>query len=420
MRFLIIGNGGREHAIIRSLQKNKTIEIHCAPGIEPLAEQIINIKIAVSEFDKLLNYAKSNKIDYTFVGPEAPLVDGIVDYFEASGQAIFGPTKAAAQIEASKAFSKKFMQSYHIPTASYKQFSNYNEALLYINSLKEYPIVIKASGLAAGKGVVIPENLVEAQRELAEMMLDKKFGNAADEIVIESFLQGEEASVFAICDGANYVLLSPAQDHKRIGEGDIGKNTGGMGAYAPAPVVNPKVINAIEKLVLKPFLAGMQAEKHPYKGVLFIGLMIQNEEASVVEFNCRFGDPETQVVLPLLNTDLAELIKHSIDGTLDQINVKISEESAMTVVIASGGYPDSYQKGYRITGLDKLKDVEICYAGTTVKDGQIVSNGGRVLNLISISNSFEKCAELIYSQIEQIEMTDKYYRRDIGHNVLNN
>ncbi|MCB0278441.1 MAG: phosphoribosylamine--glycine ligase [Calditrichaeota bacterium] len=417
MRFLVIGNGGREHAIIDVLQKNQANEIHCIPGIDAI-QTITNHQLDITDFPELANYAITHSIDYTIVGPEAPLVNGIVDFFRTKKLAIFGPDKAAAQIEASKAFSKEFMERYHIPTASYKRFTNYDDAVSYIENTDTFPIVIKASGLAAGKGVVIPNSRAEAKTELAEMMLDKKFGDAADEIVIESFLEGEEASVFAVCDGKNYLLLSPAQDHKRIGEGDTGKNTGGMGAYAPAPVVTDRVMKRVESDILVPFLKGMQNDGHPYTGVLFIGLMIKNDAPSVVEFNCRFGDPETQVVLPLLETELAEIIQACCCGQLNEVKLRHSNKSAMTVVIASGGYPDDYKKGLVISGLDQLKGVEIRYAGTRIENGHLLSNGGRVLNLIAIEDSFEQCAEKIYSQIDLIRMQDKYYRHDIGHRVL--
>jgi phosphoribosylamine--glycine ligase len=420
MKILVIGNGGREHAIIsKLLESKKKPEIYCVPGIEAIENDVINVRLNILDNETLKNLVVSEKIDFTVVGPEAPLVNGIVDYFENSGLKIFGPSKAAAQLEGSKAFSKAIMKKYEIPTASYQKFNNYDTAKEYIESNETYPIVIKASGLAAGKGVVIPESKEDALRELKEMMLDHKFGSAADEIIIESFLEGEEASVFAICDGKNFLTLSPAQDHKRIGEGDTGKNTGGMGAYAPAPIVTETVLERTKDQVIRPLLEGMRADGIPYKGVLYVGLMIKNEKPSVVEFNARFGDPETQIVLPLLDEDLIDIFLASIDERIGERKAKTKQQSAMTVVMASGGYPDSYEKGYKISGLYKLEETTVYHAGTRVDDGKIVTNGGRVLNVLAIKDSLKECAHTIYNEIKHISFEKAYYRKDIGHRVLN-
>jgi phosphoribosylamine--glycine ligase len=421
MKVLVIGNGGRESAIIQKLQESpKLTKLYCAPGIDALENDITNISIAVTDIEHLKQYVLENDIELTVVGPEAPLVLGIVDEFEAAGLRIIGPTKAAALLESSKAFSKSIMEKYHIPTARYRTFTDFELATAYLESLDSFPVVIKASGLAAGKGVVITENLEIAKQELREMMLDKKFGDSGDEVVIESFLLGEEASVFALCDGANYVTLLAAQDHKRIGEGDTGKNTGGMGAYAPAPVVTADVLRKVEQRIIEPLLAGMSAEGSPYTGVLFVGLMIEKSEPSVVEFNVRFGDPETQVVLSLLKTDLLELFLAMAAKQLKSMTIENAEdESALTVVLVSGGYPDAYEKGFEITGLNDLDAATyIHHAGTRLQNNKLVTNGGRVLNVVAKASTLLDAAKAAYGRVAKINFKDMYYRKDIGHRVL--
>lgn len=419
MNILVIGNGGRESAIIHKLlQSSRSPQIFCAPGIDALADRVTNTAISVTAVDELKKFAEDISADLTIVGPEAPLVEGIVDVFEAAGLPIVGPSKAAAELEASKAFSKEIMKKYGIPTASYETFTSHEHALAYVRSQTEFPIVIKASGLAAGKGVVIPESLEEAERELAEMMLDKKFGASGDEVVIESFLKGEEASVFALCDGNDFVLLSPAQDHKRIGEGDTGKNTGGMGAYAPAPVVTADVLTKVSEQIIVPLLRGMKAEGAPYSGILFVGLMIDDGNPSVVEFNVRFGDPETQVVLPLLKSDFVELCQTVAAKTVASYKVELHKKHAMTVVLASGGYPDSYEKGKEINGLGNVREATVHHAGTKNVDDIVVTNGGRVLNVVAVEDSLSEAAQKAYGAIDEISFDKMYFRRDIGHRVL--
>ena len=419
MKILIIGNGGREHAIIEKLlSDDKNLEIYCAPGISAIESRINNINISVTDINSLIEFVKKNKIDISIVGPEAPLVLGVVDEFEKNQLKIFGPTKEAARLEGSKAFSKELMKKYNIPTADYETFTNLEKAKDYINSINKFPIVIKASGLAAGKGVVIPASKEEALSEMVEIMSENKFGEAGSEIVIEEFLLGEEASVFAICDGENFVCLSPAQDHKRIGENDTGKNTGGMGAYAPAPIVNDEILENIKNKIIKPTLVGMKKEGHPYKGVLFVGLMIHKNEANVVEYNCRFGDPETQVILPLLDEPLLDIIISSINNNIRNQSLKMKKNTAMTVVLSSGGYPDSYKKGYQISGIENIYPSKIIFSGVSKEDGKFLTNGGRVLNVVSTSKTIEEAAKNIYNDIKKIKFKDMYYRKDIGHRVL--
>jgi phosphoribosylamine---glycine ligase len=419
MRILVIGNGGREHAIIEKLiEENQSLKIYCTPGISAIEDKIQNIDISSTDISGLIDFVKAEDIFLTIVGPEAPLVNGIVDEFEFHNLKIFGPSKKAARLEGSKAFSKAIMKKYNVPTAAYETFTSYNDAKNYLSSIKTFPIVIKASGLAAGKGVVIPKSKEEALFELKEIMADHKFGDAGSEIVIEAFLEGEEASVFAICDGENFVCLSPAQDHKRIGEGDTGKNTGGMGAYAPAPLITKDIFDDIKNKIIEPTLKGMINEGSPYKGVLFIGLMIKGRAINVVEYNCRFGDPETQVVLPLLDESLLNIIQDSVNGKIKNRTLKFKDKSAMTVVLSSGGYPDDYEKGYTITGLEKIDSSNIIFSGVKKENAKLKTNGGRVLNVVSISENLEDAAKKIYNDINKINFENMYYRKDIGHRVL--
>ena len=311
------------------------------------------------------------------------------------------------------------MHKYNVPTAAYKVFNDTNEAKSYIKDRNKYPIVIKASGLAGGKGVVIPESESEAMQFLDEIMGDKIFGDSGDKVVIEDFLSGEEASIFAFCDGIDFKIISPSQDHKRIGEGDVGKNTGGMGAYAPAPVATEQIIKYASEKIIRPTLDGMKKEGRTYKGVLFCGLMIENNKANVVEFNVRLGDPETQVVLPLIKSDFVDLILACVNEDLNNYKLELDKESScMTVVLASGGYPESYEKGYEITGIESLSDVYINYAGTKMNGGKLLTNGGRVLNVTNKSNSINACAKAIYSSIDKISFNKMYYRKDIAHRIL--
>lgn len=424
MRILIVGGGGREHALAWAVsQSPHTSEVFIAPGNAGTSMVGINVPIAASDVDALLTFATNEQIDLTIVGPEQPLVAGVVDRFEAAGKAIVGPTAGAAQLEGSKAFAKAFMQAYGIPTAGHRTFESTQrqEALAYLEA-KGAPIVVKASGLAAGKGAIVCMTRAEAQDALREIMEERTFGEAGDEVVIEDFMTGEEASLFALCDGKDYVLLAPAQDHKRVGEGDTGPNTGGMGAYAPAPVVTKEVLERACREVIEPTLAGMQAEGHPYKGVLYIGLMITEEGPKVVEYNCRFGDPEAQIVLPLVDGDLVEVFKAMADGTLKNVEVQNRDGAAACVVMASAGYPGAYEKGFAIDGIEQaatLEDVVVFQAGTRyTEDGRLATNGGRVLAVAAVGHDLSSSLQRVYAGVEAISFEGAQFRRDIGQKGL--
>ncbi|GAB5518239.1 MAG: phosphoribosylamine--glycine ligase [Rhodothermales bacterium] len=422
MRILIIGSGGREHALTWALARSPhASELYIAPGNPGTALLGHNVDISVGDIDTLLRFAQEHQIDLTVVGPEQPLVDGIVDAFQAEGLAIVGPTAAAAQLEGSKAFSKAFMAKYGIPTAAYATFSadQHDEALAYIAE-QGAPIVVKASGLAAGKGAVVCMTLDEAQTTANDMLRGDAFGTAGEHVVIEAFMEGEEASLFALCDGTDYVLLAPAQDHKRVGEGDTGLNTGGMGAYAPAPVMTPDLIAEACRTVVEPTLAGMCAEGTPYTGILYVGLMMTTEGPKVVEYNCRLGDPETQVVLPLLEDDLVEIFAKLTQGQLGDMILTPTTGAAACVVMASGGYPGSYEKGKAITGdVDSVSDaVMVFQAGTKRHDGHLVTAGGRVLAVSAVGDDIEAALARAYDRLGEIHFDDAQYRRDIGWRAI--
>ncbi|MEW5799134.1 MAG: phosphoribosylamine--glycine ligase [Bacteroidota bacterium] len=417
MNVLIVGSGGREHAIAWSIKQSpKVSKIFCAPGnagIEQIAECI---PIKADDIYTLAQFAETNKIDLTIVGSEAPLVKGIVDIFESKGLKIFGPSKAAAQVEGSKMFLKHFLQRHNIPTARYHVFnqSELENARRYIMDSSP-PYVIKTDGLAAGKGVSICHTTDEAMSTLHEYFEAKVFGDAGSNIVIEEFMEGEEASVFAMCDGEKYVLLSPAQDHKRIGVGDTGKNTGGMGAYAPAPVITQKILQQVESEIIQPTLSGMRQEGYPYKGCLYVGLMITKEGPKVVEYNCRLGDPETQVVLPLLESDPFDLFYSCASGSVGSYNIKLKHASAVCVIIASQGYPDQYQTGKVIVGLDRSLDGAIVFhAGTKKNEGTFVTAGGRVFSVTTIGSNLRNTIDAAYTAVKKISFDGAYYRTDIG------
>jgi len=332
---------------------------------------------------------------------------------------IFGPNKAAAQLEGSKAFSKKLMKKYKIPTAAYQTFTMSVDALIYLKFIEKYPVVLKASGLAAGKGVLICQNLQEAVAGSNLIMKDKAFGGAGDEMVIEEFLEGEEISIFALVDGEHYKLLSPSQDHKRVLDNDQGKNTGGMGAYAPAPIATNELIKEIEDSIIKPTVEAMISEGHPYKGLLYFGVIVTESGPKVLEYNCRFGDPETEVVLPLLESDLVPLMLASINGTLKNEIIKMEEGFAVDVVMASGGYPDSYEKGKIIQGLNNLNsDILVFHAGTKMEGSNLLTNGGRVLNVVALGNEFKQTRQHVYKNVNKISFEDAHYRKDIGFRAL--
>lgn len=426
MRILVVGGGGREHALAHYLGRSaRRPDVFVAPGNAGTALVATNVSLPASDIDALLNFAKSKEIDLTVVGPEQPLSEGIVDAFRKAGLAIVGPTAAAARLESSKAFAKAFMEKYGIPTASSRTFkrSDHAAAVAYVHE-QGAPIVVKASGLAAGKGAVVCRTVDEALAALSTMMLSSAFGDASDEVVIESFMAGEEASLFALCDGKDYALLPSAQDHKRIGEGDTGPNTGGMGAYAPAPIMTPELTEVVRESIVEPTLRGMAAEGTPYTGFLYVGLMISDDEVPrVVEYNCRLGDPETQAMLPLIATDGIELLTACVEGRIGEVAIAIRESAAAVVVMASKGYPGKHERNVKVTGLDAENDsqdptdgmVVVYHAGTRrMPDGSIVSSGGRVLGVAGVDRTLEQALRHAYDRVNSIRFDGATYRRDIG------
>ncbi len=420
MNVLVIGSGGREHALVWKIAQSKKVEkIYVAPGnpgMENLAERV---PIKVNDLDGLLRFAKEKSIDLTVVGPELPLVHGIVDLFEKEGLKAFGPTRKAAQIEGSKAFAKDFMQRHSIPTARFEVFTKLANARNYIWN-HEGRLVVKADGLAAGKGSIVCKTKTEAQKALEEMMLRNVFGEAGHRVVIEEFLEGEEISVLALSDGKNVLPLVPSRDHKAAYDDDLGPNTGGMGAYAPSPFVDADLMEEIRRTVLEPAIRGLAEDGAPYKGVLYAGLMLTKDGPKVIEFNCRFGDPETQVVLPLIESDLVEAMLATIDGTLGDFNLRIRDGWAVCVVMASEGYPGSYEKGKLITGLEGPfeEGVVVFHAGTRCANGSIVTNGGRVLGVTKIADSLEEAIQGAYRAVKQIHFDGAFYRKDIARKGL--
>ncbi len=416
MNILVVGSGGREHSILRKLRESKSVEkLYCLPGNAGTGEIAENVDLPQSDIDSLINFVKDEHIDLTIIGPEQPLIDGYADCFIQEGLNVFGPESKAALIEGSKAFSKDLMQKYNIPTAKYENFTDHEAAKDYL-SKQSIPIVIKASGLAAGKGAVVCLSEEEALSTLKSMMVDKEFGEAGEEVVIEEFLTGEEASIFAVSDGHYYKILPSAQDHKAIFDGDKGPNTGGMGSYSPAPIVDDKLLKEIEEKIIHPSFEAMKKENRTYKGVLFIGLMITKEGPKVIEYNCRFGDPETQVILPKFDGDLAELLMDAAKSEFTENEIlPISSDHYLCLVLASGGYPGSYPKGYTINGLDKIEEGSfVIHAGTKRENDNIVTSGGRVLGIVSQGDTLKEAKYRSYKTAEIIDFTDKYYRYDIG------
>ena len=421
MNILVIGSGGREHTlawkISQSPKCDKLYAMPGNPGIEEIAECVKDISI--SDNASIIEFAKNHAIDLVVIGPEAPLVNGLTDELTAAGIKAFGPSKAAAQIEGSKIFAKDLMKKYGIPTATYEIFDDVNRACRYIKAAGA-PLVVKADGLAAGKGVIVAQTVDEAINAVFEVMEQKSFGEAGSRIVIEEFMDGEEASLLAFTDGETIVPMIPSQDHKRVNDGDEGLNTGGMGAYAPAPVVTEEILHKAEEKILKPIIAAMAKEGIIYKGCLYAGLMIVNGEPKVVEFNARFGDPETQVVLPLLDSDLVEIMLACIDGGLDKVKINWSNESAVCVVLASGGYPLSYKKGFEIDGINKAKvlDTLIFHAGTAKVNDKLVTSGGRVLGVVARANDIKSAVDKAYKGVEVIHFDNLHYRHDIAYRAL--
>lgn len=414
MKVLIIGSGAREHAITWKLKQSERIdELYVAPGNAGIAEIAHTVAIKADDLEGLKDFAVSHEIDLTVVGPEVPLVMGITDLFEANDLRVFGPDKACSTFEGSKAFSKDFMAKYEIPTAAYAEYRDLELAKSQVAKFG-FPLVIKADGLAAGKGVVICADAKEAERALDEMMSDKVFGEAGNKVVFEEFLTGIEASVLCFVDGKTILPMTSAQDYKKAFDGDQGLNTGGMGAYSPSRLFDERMDKHVDEMILQPFIKGTQAEGLNYKGVIFIGLMIKDGAAKVIEFNCRMGDPETQVVLPRMENDLLDIIDACIDGHLDEIQLKWSEESTVSVVLASGGYPGKYEKKKHITGLDHLQDVIAFHAGTLLEDDKLLTNGGRVLNIVAKQDSIKAARELVYDNIQKVSYEKMMFRNDIA------
>jgi phosphoribosylamine--glycine ligase len=418
MKVLIVGSGGREHAIATSVAKSPKVDkIYCAPGNAGIASIAELVDIKAMEFDALADFAQQNQIDLTIIGMDDPLVGGIVDVFEARGLRVFGPRKNAAILEGSKAFSKELMKKYNIPTAAYETFDDAGKALEYLQTAK-FPIVLKADGLALGKGVLICQDLAEAQAGVREIMQDKKFGAAGNRMVIEEFMTGREVSVLSFVDGKTIKIMSSAQDHKRAGDGDTGLNTGGMGTFSPSPFYTKEVDEFCKKYVYQATVDAMAAEGRPFVGIIFFGLMLTGDGPKVLEYNARFGDPEAQVVLPRMKNDLVEVMEACIDGRLDAIDLQFEDNAAVCVVLASDGYPVSYEKGYPITGFEKFKgrDDRFCYhAGTAFNEqGQIVTNGGRVLGITATGADLKEARANAYAATEWISFENKYMRHDIG------
>ena len=421
MKILIIGGGGREHAIAWKLSKSPRVEkIYCAPGNAGIAEIAECVNIGVMEFDRQVAFAKEHGIDLTVVAPDDPLAAGAVDAFEAAGLRAFGPRANAAILEGSKAFSKDLMKKYNIPTAAYETFTDPEEAIKYLETAR-MPIVLKADGLALGKGVLICSNLEEAKEGVRTLMLDKQFGSAGDEIVIEEFMTGREVSVLSFVDGKTIKIMTSAQDHKRAKDGDQGLNTGGMGTFSPSPFYTSEVDAFCREKIYQPTVDAMRAEGREFKGIIFFGLMLTEDGPKVLEYNARFGDPETQVVLPRMKNDLADLFEACIDGTLGQVELEFEDNAAVCVVLASDGYPEHYEKGYPISGLERFKDADgyfVFHAGTKLNDqGQIVTNGGRVLGVTATGGDLKEARANAYKATEWVEFGNKYMRNDIGHAI---
>ncbi len=418
MKVLIIGSGGREHAIAWKVAKSPKVDkIYCAPGNAGIAEFAECVPIGAMEFEKLAAFAKENAVDLTVVGMDDPLVGGVVDVFEKEGLRVFGPRKNAAILEGSKAFSKDLMKKYNIPTAAYENFEDADEALAYLREKAEFPIVLKADGLALGKGVLICNTLEEAEEGVRTIMLDKKFGSAGNTLVIEEFMTGREVSVLSFVDGKTIKTMTSAQDHKRAKDGDEGLNTGGMGTFSPSPFYTEEVDEFCEKYVYQATVDAMAAEGREFKGIIFFGLMLTEKGPKVLEYNARFGDPEAQVVIPRLKNDIVEVFEACVDGKLDEIDLQFEDNAAVCVVLASDGYPVFYEKGYPIEGLENFKDKEgyyVFHAGTAFKDGKIVTNGGRVLGVTAKGADLKEARANAYEATKWINFENKYMRNDIG------
>ncbi|MGN0161006.1 MAG: phosphoribosylamine--glycine ligase [Lachnospiraceae bacterium] len=417
MKVLVVGGGGREHALCWKISKSKKVDkIYCAPGNAGIGEIAECVPIGAMEFDKLVTFAKENAIDLTVVGMDDPLVGGIVDAFEAEGLRVFGPRKNAAILEGSKAFSKDLMKKYNIPTAAYENFHSPEDAMKYLETA-DMPIVLKADGLALGKGVLICNTRQEAMDGVKTLMMDKQFGDAGNTIVIEEFMTGREVSVLSFVDGDTIKIMTSAQDHKRAKDGDQGLNTGGMGTFSPSPFYTEEVDEFCKKYIYQATVDAMKAEGRTFKGIIFFGLMLTEKGPRVLEYNARFGDPETQVVLPRMKNDIVEVFEACIDGTLDQIDLQFEDNAAVCVVLASDGYPEKYEKGFVIKGLENFKDKDayfVFHAGSKQTDDGIVTNGGRVLGVTATGANLKEARANAYKATEWIDFDNKYMRHDIG------
>jgi phosphoribosylamine--glycine ligase len=422
MNILVVGGGGREHTLVWKIAQSPLVDkIYCAPGNPGIAELAECVHIGADEITALCEFAQAEEIDLTIVGPEVPLTMGIVDMFQAAGLEIFGPDKAAAQIEGSKGFSKDLMARYNVPTAAYQSFTDHAQAVTYIKK-QGAPIVVKADGLAAGKGVIVAMTEEQAITAVDDIMLDQVFGDAGASVVIEEFMDGEEASFFAFTDGKNILPLASSQDHKRVNDGDEGPNTGGMGAYSPAPVVTDELYQVIVETIVKPTIDGMAKDGCPYSGILYVGLMIKDGVPRVVEYNARFGDPEAQPLLMRMKSDIVPVLYACARGRLEQDSIEWHDKAAVCVVMASGGYPASYEKGLPISGLDdaaKIDDLMVFHAGTTLKEGKIVNQGGRVLGVTGLGDSVRDAIDKAYVGVKVIHWDGVHYRNDIGARALN-
>ncbi len=420
MKILVLGSGGREHALLWKLSQSPSVEeLYAIPGNDGIRQIAASVPVETDQFDDIIEFAKLMNIDLTVVGPENMLAGGIADRFAEAGLNLFGPTAAAAQIESSKIFAKELMKKYGIPTAAYESFHDEESAAAYVRT-QEFPVVIKADGLASGKGVVIAQSQEEAEETIHSMMEGLSFGGAGKDLVIEEYMEGEEVSVLAFCDGKTIIPMLPSQDHKRIGDGDTGPNTGGMGAYAPAPILTQALSDEVMKKILRPTVDALAAEGCPFSGCLYAGLMITQEGPKVVEFNCRFGDPETQAVLPLLDGDLADIMMQCIHGTLDQADIRWKKGSAVCVVMAAAGYPQAPETGDVITGLKEAEEAGciVFHAGTKKHGRNFVTAGGRILGVTGVSGSLQEAAELAYKGVEKIRWEGVQYRRDIAQKGL--
>lgn len=421
-RVLLLGGGGREHAMAWKLAKSPLLEeLYIAPGNPGTTSLGINVELDISDFNQVSAFVEREKVNLIVVGPEQPLVDGIADYFQEKIIPVFGPKKRAAMLEGSKEFAKDFMQNHNIPTAKHSTFSSdqFDDALSYIQSEGKYPVVLKADGLAGGKGVFICESEEEVVKRLNLLKNDANLREAASKLVIEEFMEGEEASVFVISDGSSFQIIHNAQDHKRIGEGDTGLNTGGMGAYSPAPIITKSLMKRVEDEIIAPTINGMKDEGSLYQGILYVGLMINESGPNVVEYNCRFGDPECQVILPSLKNDLLKLIVSAMEGNLDKEQIEIDDRYQCCVVMASEGYPVSYEKGKEINGMDTIdSEALVFHAGTTVKDEKLVTNGGRVLSVVGNGHTLKDAINHAYANVQNITFSNSYIRKDIGHKGL--